>query len=390
MNSYFSEQYITYFNKFTEQIKVFYPDDTIIKVLDSISDEDKLKYGKNFVSNLSDENFDLFLQSKLKVFSHKNNDTKFFSESLFGSQLALKQLLNNQTDEIKKTIWAYIHVLYLYAYLLQPIDNQNEERVKALSNLLNIIDVKNIENTSDINSRIYNLLNVDVNDDTKTMIDDIVKSFNPLLDGNNKNPLANIMEISQKISSKYSDKISNGNIELDKIMDSIKTKVPGMENIINNFTDKNNKNDKPKEKIIINDSYSTSNIEVGEDEFKNKTNFNIGKILKTADSLGLVPNKNKNDTEDNSIKLPEFNTEDLPEFKPDFMPDEMPDMTQLMGLLGKLQNNNSLDLNKEFSDMGIDMNAINKQMSAVMGNHMGNVMGDDMNNLMGNVINSTK
>ena len=99
-------------------------------------------------------------------------------------------------------------------------------------------------------------------------------------------------------------------------------------------------------------------------------------ILEAADSLGLVPNKNKNDTEDNSIKLPEFNTEDLPEFKPDFMPDEMPDMTQLMGLLGKLQNNNSLDLNKEFSDMGIDMNAINKQMSAVMGNHMGNDMGN--------------
>jgi len=365
MNSYFSEQYITYFNKFTEQIKVFYNDDTIIKVLDSILDEDKLKFGKNFVSNLSDENFDLFVQSKLKVFSHKSQETKEFSESLFGSQLALKQLLNNQTDDIKKTIWAYLHVLYLYAYLLLPIELQNEERVKTLSVLLNIIDVNNVENNSDINSRIYNLLNVDINDDTKTMIDDIVKSFNPLLDGNNKNPLANIMEISQKISSKYSDKISNGNIELDKIMESIKTKVPGMENIINNFTDKGNKDNKPKEKIIITENYSTSNIEVGEDELKNKSGFNIGKILKAADSLGLVPNKNKTDATD-SVKLPDFNTDQLPEFKPDFMPDEMPDMTQLMGLLGKLQNNGSLDLNKEFGDMGLDMNAINKQVEAVM------------------------
>ena len=44
------------------------------------------------------------------------------------------------------------------------------------------------------------------------MIEDIVNSFNPLMDGTNKNPLANIMQISQTISSKYSDKICRGDI----------------------------------------------------------------------------------------------------------------------------------------------------------------------------------
>ena len=356
MNSYFSEQYLTYFNKFVDQLKVFYINDDVSKILASVqelSNDDKLKNGKMFVNNVSDENFELFLQSKLKVFSHKNNDTKEFSESLFGSALALKQLLNNQTDELKKTIWAYLHVLYLYSYLLLPMEMQNETRVNKLSKLLDILDVRNINNNVDINSRIYNLLNVEVNDDTKTMIDDIVKSFNPLLESNNPNPLANIMQISQTISSKYSDKINNGEIELDKIMDSIKTKVPGMEGIINNFTNMK-KNKKPKKKVIIDQDYSTANVEVINDETVegNKTNFNIGKILKAADSLGLVPNMSNDNkqecqvTQDNSTN--------------------MPNMNQMMELLGKLQNGNIEDLDKEFSNIGLDMSALNKQLESIM------------------------
>jgi len=352
MNSYFSEQFLTYFNKFVDQLKVFYTDDTVISILTLVGEslnDTKLNLGHNFVSNVSDELFELFLQSKLKVFSHKNDNTKKFSESLFGSNLALKQILNNQTDDIKKTIWAYLHVLYLYGYLLLPMEQQNEERVTKLSKLLDILDVRNLTNNVDINSRIYNLLNVEVNDDTKSMIDDIVKSFNPLLEGNNPNPLANIMQISQTISSKYSDKINRGDIELDKIMNSIKTKVPGMEGIINNFTNMK-KNNKPKNKIIIDQDYSTSNVEVGEAENDSKSDFNIGKILKAADSLGLVPNMNNTDTTNTQTTAPTG----------------MPDMSQLMNMLGKLQNGNITDLDKEFSNMGLDMNALNKELEAVM------------------------
>lgn len=347
MNSYFNEQYLTYFNKFVDQLKIFYADESnTLSTIQELSNDDKLNKGQQFVNNLSDENFELFLQSKLKVFSHKNNDTKEFSESLFGSSLTLKQLLNNQTEEIKKTIWAYLHVLYLYAYLLLPKENQKEERVEQLSKLL---DINDVNNNIDINSRIYNLLNVEVNDDTKTMIDDIVKSFNPILENNNPNPLANIMQISQTISSKYSDKINNGSIELDKIMNSIKTKVPGMEGIINNFTNmKNNK--KPQKKIIINEEYSTSNIEVGEDEHSNtnKSDFNIGKILKAADTLGLMPNM-KDETKTTTPTTP-----------------GMPNMNQMMEMLSKLQNGNMADLDKEFNNMGLDMNELNKQLESVI------------------------
>jgi hypothetical protein len=413
MNSYFSEQYIKYFNKFINQIKVYYMHtefDEFLNTIHNLSDVEKINQGKVFVESISNNNFKLFLQSKLKVFSHKNNDTKQISESLFGPKLALKQLLNNQTDDLKKTVWAYLHVLYLYAHLLLPLEQQNEEHIKQLSLLLDIIDVKNIENNTDINSRIYNLLNVEVNSDTKTMIEDIVNSFNPLMDGTNKNPLANIMQISQTISSKYSDKICRGDIELDKIMDSIKDKIPGMEGIINNFTNmKNTKPKKPKEKVIINENYSTANIDVGEDELKKTGNFNIGNILKAADTLGLVPNTNKpgDDVNNNSLsdmlsamtgslsgKAPDDMLQSLLSSLPKNMtstnPDtqnadtqnadntknedksknaqeiKMPDMSYLMNLLSQMQQGKNIDLNNEFSKMGLDVDAINQQVEAAL------------------------
>ena len=64
----------------------------------------------------------------------------------------------------------------------------------------------------------------------KVLIDDIVKSFEDMLScGDNSNPFAGIMGLSQDISKKYANKINNGEIELDKIIKSITSKVPGMD-----------------------------------------------------------------------------------------------------------------------------------------------------------------
>lgn len=343
MDSYFSNKYLDYLNKFIDQLKIFFSDKGTTKVLNTVqqdTNENKLVLGQNFVNNLSNENFDLFITSKIKLFSHKSNDTKQLSESLFGPELSVKQLLNNQTEEVKKTIWAYLHVIYLYSYLLLPKDAQDEEKVSKLCKMLDISDVRNTNNNADINAKIYSLLNVEVNDQTKTMIDDIVKSFNPLLDSSNPNPLGNIMQISQMISTKYSDKINNGEIELDKIMNSIKTKVPGMENIINNFGNMKNSN-KPKNKVIIDQNYSTANIDVGENEDEKKSDFNIGKILKAADSLGIMPNLSKDNNTANDTTS------------------GLPDMTTLMNMMKQLQNSNNPGLS-------LDMNELNKQFASVM------------------------
>jgi len=259
--------------------------------------------GKEFVNNMTDELFELFVQSKIKAFSQKNDKSKLLSESLFGPNLTLKQLLNKQDEDVKKGLYVFLHIIYLYAQLSLDDDKQNKKQIEKLQTLHNI--QPNMEDRHATTDKIYKLLNVEVNNETKTMIDDIVDSFNPLLDMANKdiNPIASIMEISQTISSKYADKINKGDIELDKLMDSIKAKVPGMGNIIDNFgsmTSKSSKSSKPVEKVIIDENYSTAKIELGEAPDEKPSSFNIGKILKTADAFGVIPGGKKDSKADNS------------------------------------------------------------------------------------------
>jgi hypothetical protein len=47
-----------------------------------------------FSSLIGDEFFDLLIDSKIKLFSHKNPTTEEISESLFGKELCLKNILN--------------------------------------------------------------------------------------------------------------------------------------------------------------------------------------------------------------------------------------------------------------------------------------------------------
>ena len=67
------------------------------------------------------------------------------------------------------------------------------------------------------------------------MIDEIINCFEELL--NNPNSISEIFKISHKISNKYGNKIKNGNIQIDKILESIMSKIPGMGNMMNNFKD---------------------------------------------------------------------------------------------------------------------------------------------------------
>jgi len=330
MSTYFHKQYLEYFNKFLEQLKVFFVDaNSTLSSTQLLSDYDKLKLGSNFVNNMTSENFNLFIDTKIKVFSHKLDSTKLLSENFFGSKLTLKQMLNNQTSEIKKTVWAYLHVLYLYSSLCAPVEEHKLEQLERLYGLLQI-DNPSLLNAakSDATQKIYDLLNVKVNTDTQGMIDDIVKSFDPLLDGSQSNPMASIMQISQVISTKYADKINNGEIELEKLMDSIKTKIPGMEDVLKNFA--NVKKSQPKEKVIINENYSTSDISVGENEDEKKSNFNIGNILKAVDSSGFMPGNKPNENMPDLSAM--FNSTDGS--------NKMPNINDMLKLMNSMQDPN--------------------------------------------------
>lgn len=356
MAVYFRKQYLEYFNKFLDQLLVVFVDKNATEVINStmdLSDDDKFQLGCDFVKNMTDDNFTLFTSSKLKTFSDKNESTKLLSESFFGSKLTLKQLLNKQTPAIKKTIWAYLHVFYLYISLCSPVEDQKITQLESLYKLLNIENPSLLNSAkSDATQKIYDLLNVEVNTDTQSMIDDIVKSFDPLLAGAQDNPVASIMQISQMISTKYADKINSGEIELEKLMDAIKSKVPGMADVLNNFANKSTPVE--KEKIIINENYSTSIVDVGENEDNKKSTFNIGNILKAANNI--MPNMANMPNMPNMPNMANMsNMQNMP---------NMPSINDMLKLMNQLQDPskpiNKDDLEKQMSNMGINIKDINK------------------------------
>lgn len=230
----------------------------------------------NFHKLLKEDNlFDLFLKSKIKLFSSKNENTNNLSISLFGVDLTLKFVLNNRSSEIKSSIWKYLHLFY---FLIESsIENYSKDRVNKVSLLLsdNKSDSKsNVTDNVDVNISDQvkkDILKVDVNDTTNNLIDDIVQSFQQSLDGSDSgNPFDCIMDITQKITEKYQKKIDSGEVELDKMMGSIGNTIPGMGNLFNK------KEEEKKEKVVIDENFSTDNVELGDkDKDDKQKGFNL-------------------------------------------------------------------------------------------------------------------
>jgi hypothetical protein len=253
----------------------------------------------NFHSLLVQDNlYDLFLKSKIKLFSSKTEETNVLSSCLFGMDLTLKYVLNNRSTELKSIIWKYLHLFY---FLIESSKkNNSKDRINKLSLLLSNNDEvdtntknttnttnttdKNTTDTTDTNTTDTNtadandisnkvkkdILKVDVNDTTNNLIDDIVKSFQDSLETNDSgNPFDCIMEITQQITEKYQNKIDNGEVELDKMMGSIGNTIPGMGNMFN-------KQEEKKEKVVIDENFSTDNVELGDKNANDKpSGFNL-------------------------------------------------------------------------------------------------------------------
>lgn len=317
MDNIYREQYLKHHSNFIAQLKIIFPSEETTKVLDSISnstDESKLMRGQLFASSISGDNLDLFVKNKIKVFSHKSPDTQAISESLFGPEFCIKNLLNNQPEEVKKVIWTDLHTLCMVGELLKPENIIDENKVKLLNQTIykarGLPQLENIPEESDVHAhtksssgaakhKLEDMLGVQVNEETKSMIDDIVQSFEKVLTGQSTaNPLSGIMEISQKISVKYADKINKGEIELDKLMQSISKKVPGMEQMMAGMMGGDGKKKAPKEKIIIDENFSTASVQVGLNKEEESKSFDIGGILKMADQFGVIPGGKQTDGQD--------------------------------------------------------------------------------------------
>ena len=380
-------KYVNNFNEFVNQLKIIFINNDIQQILNDVlqlSNEDKINNGRTFIELINDNFFDDFVKAKLKIFSHKSNDTLQLSESLFGPKLCIKYILNNQSEEIKKLIWTNLYNLYISCESIKPIEERDTIKIKSIMSLVN-------NKPNNVRKKIQDVLGTDINNHTTDMVNDIVSSFENIMNTNpGSNPLADIMGLSQKISVKYANKLNNGDIEIDKLLKCMTNKIPGMENmmsgeggdIMNNIMssmgDNNDmlgglmgnmmggNNEASKEKIIIDDNFSTSSVNVGPTD-ENKKNINFGNILKMADQFGVLPGgKQTNTTE----KLNSINENTLPDLS-SFNLDELcnnPQLSKIMGMMNKLNSVNTPEeieqLKNEVdtflqNDMGVDIDKIN-------------------------------
>jgi hypothetical protein len=387
-NNFFNDKYLLNYNNFVEQLKIIFSGDETHQKLNeliNLPDEQKVVRGILFSEAVSDEHFNDFTKSKIKIFSHKSPDTQKISESLFGENFCLKNLLNNQPEEVKSIIWTNLHNVLLVAELLKPEEDRNTTRISVLSKLLykNAPEAlsENCEQTktnfsnasSNAKNKLKDMLGVEVNDDTTGMIDDIVSSFEGILTGNSGgNPFAGIMEISQKISVKYADKINKGEIELDKLMKSISTKVPGMESVLGGMGGMmggaSGDKSKSKEKIIIDENFSTADIVVGMNKEEEKPGINFGNVLKMADQFGVIPGGKQSES-----GMPDFSAlGGIPGLGG--IGGDIPNIGRVMEIMQKLEKTETKEdadaLKQEMDsflqkELGVDIEKLNKDLESV-------------------------
>ena len=321
------KNYVEKYNEFIDQLKnVFQNDEQYLTYINNLLIEDdhqKWDRGVKLSSSIkTTTQFNNLLKGKIKIFSSKKNETYKISISLFGSQLPLKKLFNNRPIETKTVLWNYLHLLLLFI----ENNNKNQDRIDKL---LNILQVSDKTENPDVKN---NILNIDVNSQTNNMINDVINSFEKSLEtneGDDANPFKDIMKITNMITEKYQDDIESGEINLDGLLNNIQNQIPGLDTLTGN----NNK----KEKTIIDENFSTANVETG-CQNDDSSGLNLGNMMKMMNSIGGG------------------------------MGDEIGGLFQMMKKADTIEtkedaNNLQQEMNKYLEEkMGVDMNQLNKNI----------------------------
>lgn len=343
-------EFSTNYSTFILHIKNVLPDETFIESIVNETFDEQLNRVKRFNDSLNTTTlFNYFLKNKIKLFSHKEKETLAISESIFGSEISLKKIFNNQDDSVKLLFWTDLKNLLL-AYnkyiLLNDSTNKNIlERIQKLSDEVDVDEEVNSFNPKEGLNKILKTENL--NATTNNMINDIFSTFEKSINQPGSNPFANIMEISQNISEKYKSNIENGEVNLDDLLSNM-TGLPGMENIgeiIGSLTKQMQQTEeKPTEKVIIDENFSTAIVPKGEEKDESQ-NIDICGLLKTMDSLGLSN---------------------------PFMGGKEPnDANKLMDVFGKLtKTSDPSQLNEIMEkDLGIDVTKFTEEMTKALNNN---------------------
>lgn len=348
--------------EFISHIKNVFPNNVFLEKILNESIEEQLNRVKNLDESLSTITlFNYFLKNKIKLLSHKEKDTTKVSESMFGSEITLKKVFNNQDETVKLLFWTDLKKLLLSYYKHILSNNANDKKVveriqllesnitttNTLTNALISTSNNNLNNLNNLNPKdsLNKILNTEnLNETTNSMINDIFSTFEQSLNQPNSNPFANIMQISQVISEKYKNNIENGDVNLDDLLSNM-TNLPGMENmggLISSLTKQMQpSNTEPAEKVIIDENFSTAIVPKGEQKEDN-SNINVGELLKTMDSFGALGLGNP--TDENG-------------------------MGKLMDVFSKLSSTSDPSKLNEImeTDLGIDMAKFTNEMSKVIG-----------------------
>jgi hypothetical protein len=311
--------------------------------LESIRNEEQTQYVirvNSLIKSLKSQvNFNNFAKSKIKVFSHKDADTIIISESLFGKNLSLKKILNNQDDSIKDLLWNQLHRMVLYELQEQNKtlkDKNVDERIEKLKPIQKKL-------TTDPRVAFKTLLKTDdLNSSTNNLINDIFSSFEDSMNG--KNPLDNLLNISSVIGEKYKDKIENGEIDLNGLLGGLQNNLPGMDGMKKMMEPLmkmvQTPEEEPKETVVIDENFSTANIDIGKQDEISQPMF--GNMLKSLDSTGLLNMMKTQDGKENE------------------------GMSKLFSTLSNLKLD---DPNLETTlknNLGLDMSQISEQMSKIL------------------------
>ena len=252
------------FNDFCSKINQIYSNDSsITQVITNVlelHDEEKMILVKNLYDKfiLVPNGQELLNNKKVKLFSSKEEETYALSCSLFGVNLTLKKIFNSLQGQDKNFLWISLGVLIDYS--------------------------KPIETTKVKNS----ILNVEVDENVDGMIQDIVKEFKTTMEGGNEtNPMQAILGITGKITEKYQDKLQSGEIKLDGLINDLQKNMPGVKEMMDKMMPKQSKKKVKKEKIIIDENFSTNTVPVGLDKPEDNS-IDLSKMLPMLNGLGSL------------------------------------------------------------------------------------------------------
>jgi len=278
--SQYLEKYAEFLNQLYEMSSLLHNQ---IDENKNLSDEEKINNGIKFhsVINSSKDNKTLFLNRKIKLFSSKSN----VSTVLF-KNISLKKVLNNQSNKVKKNMWDFIQLLYVFIDIIvtdEPDITYNKKLIEQIQS-----EYKEIPK---VNAYPEILSKLDVNEKTNELIKDVIKTFNEdNIDFKNGDPVNILMNIANEVQSKYGESLDNGEIDVKNLIEQLSKVNPILENLTKTLN--LDQLTKEEQKVVIDENFSTDQITVK--NTKQDETPNLMEIMKIMDQF-------KNPDENNPI-----------------------------------------------------------------------------------------